>query len=106
MSSQRDKLEAMKKSKDYEIDQSPDNRIQYFMYKVAMHVSFDAVMNVLILFNLIPIIFELTADEDAPYLSILRIINYVYCSIYVLEALWKVRTIENILYSIILFENQ
>jgi sodium/hydrogen exchanger 10/11 len=60
------------------------------MYRVAMHVMFDAVINVLIILNMIPIIIELTADDDSPYLGVLKTINYVYCAIYLIEAIWKV----------------
>ena len=69
----------------------PDSAIQLFMYRVAAHVMCDVVMNTLIILNMIPIIFELASDEDAWYMGILKIINYVYCCIYVAEAIWKVR---------------
>ena len=60
------------------------------MYTVAVHVSFDIVMNVLIIINMVPIILELASDDDAPFMSILNKINYFYCSLYVAEAIWKV----------------
>ena len=60
------------------------------MYDVAAHVSFDIIMNTLIIINMVPIILELASDDDAPYMNTLSIINYVYCTIYVAEATWKV----------------
>lgn len=60
------------------------------MYDVAVHVVFDVVINTLIIINMVPIVLELASDDDAPYMNILNTINYVYCSIYVAEALWKV----------------
>ena len=60
------------------------------MYDVAVHVVFDVVINTLIVINMVPIVLELASDDDAPYMNILNIINYVYCSIYVAEAIWKV----------------
>ena len=60
------------------------------MYSVAAHVSFDVVMNTLIILNMVPIILELASDDDAPYMNTLNVINYVYCTIYVAEAIWKV----------------
>ena len=81
----------MKKTKADEVIPPPDSAIQLFMYRVAAHVMCDVVMNTLIILNMIPIIFELASDEDAWYMGILKIINYVYCCIYVAEAIWKVR---------------
>lgn len=63
------------------------------MYDVAAHVMFDVVMNTLIIVNMVPIILELSSDDDAPYMNILTIINYFYCAIYVAEAIWKVCTV-------------
>lgn len=60
------------------------------MYDVAAHVVFDVVINTLIIINMVPIVLELASDDDAPYMTILNNINYVYCAIYVAEALWKV----------------
>ena len=71
------------------------------MYTVAVHVSFDIVMNVLIIINMVPIILELASDDDAPFMPILNKINYFYCSLYVAEAIWKVTG--GFLFSFILF---
>lgn len=60
------------------------------MYDVAVHVVFDVVINTLIMINMVPIVLELASDDDAPYMNVLNIINYVYCSIYIAEAIWKV----------------
>ena len=73
-----------------ELVPEPENRVLLFMYRVAVHVSFDVVMNTLILINMIPIVFELTSPDDAWYMGTLKIVNYIYCVIYVIEASWKV----------------
>ncbi|CAH3195691.1 unnamed protein product, partial [Porites evermanni] len=86
----KDKLEQMKHHKPAERVPTPNNKILSFMYSVAVHVSFDIVMNTLIIINMVPIILELASDDDAPYMNTLNVINYVYCTIYVGEAAWKV----------------
>ena len=63
------------------------------MYDAAAHVVFDVVINTLIIINMVPIVLELASDDDASYMMILNYINYVYCGIYISEALWKVRDI-------------
>lgn len=80
----------MKHHKPTERVPSPNNKILSFMYSVAAHVSFDIVMNTLIIINMVPIILELASDDDAPYMNTLSVINYVYCTIFVGEATWKV----------------
>lgn len=80
----------MKHHKPAERVPTPNNKILSFMYSVAVHVSFDIVMNTLIIINMVPIILELASDDDAPYMKTLNVINYVYCTIYVGEAAWKV----------------
>ena len=62
------------------------------MYVVAVHVMFEVIVNTLIVINMVPIILELSSDDDAPYMGVLTIINYVYCTIYIAEAAWKVCT--------------
>ena len=71
----------------------PTNRVQLVMYHIAVHVMFDVVMHSLIILNLIPIIMEMTADDSAWYIGILRVVNYVFTSIYCMEAIWKVSVI-------------
>lgn len=83
-------MEQLKHQKPTELIPPPNNKVLGFMYSVAAHVSFDIVMNTLILINMVPIILELASDDDAPYIYTLNIINYVYCTIYVTEAIWKV----------------
>ena len=90
---QKDKLEQLKHHKAAERVPPPSNKVLSFMYDVAAHVSFDIVMNVLIIANMVPIILELASDDDAPYMNVLNIINYVYCTLYVSEAIWKVRVL-------------
>lgn len=70
----------------------PNDKIRAFMYVVAVHVMFEVIVNTLIVINMVPIILELSSDDDAPYMGILTIINYVYCTIYIAEAAWKVCT--------------
>ena len=88
--SKKDKLEQLKHQKPAERIPPPTIRVLSFMYTVAVHVSFDIVMNVLIIINMVPIILELASDDDAPFMPILNKINYFYCSLYVTEAIWKV----------------
>ncbi|XP_067045427.1 sperm-specific sodium:proton exchanger-like [Acropora muricata] len=85
----KDKLEQLKHQKPAERIPPPTIRVLSFMYTVAVHVSFDIVMNVLIIINMVPIILELASDDDAPFMPILNKINYFYCSLYVTEAIWK-----------------
>ena len=70
----------------------PNDKIRAFMYVVAVHVMFEVIVNTLIVINMVPIILELSSDDDAPYMGVLTIINYVYCTIYIAEAAWKVCT--------------
>lgn len=83
-------MEQLKQTKPTERIPPPDNKILSFMYDVAAHVVFDVVINTLIIINMVPIVLELASDDDAPYMTVLNHINYVYCGIYISEALWKV----------------
>ncbi|XP_048585520.1 sodium/hydrogen exchanger 10 isoform X2 [Nematostella vectensis] len=86
----RDKLESIRHLKASDAIPPPKTPVQLFMYKVAAHVMFDATMNGLILLNVIPIIFELEADDNASYLPTLKIINYLYVTLYTMETIWKI----------------
>ena len=88
--SKKDKLEQLKHQKPAERIPPPTNKVLSLMYTVAAHVSFDIAMNSLIIINMVPIILELASDDDAPYMNTLNTINYVYCTVYVTEAIWKV----------------
>jgi len=57
---------------------------------IATHVAFDAIMNVLIALNMIPISLELSVPDDIWYMVYLKYVNYVYCALYVLELIIKV----------------
>lgn len=83
-------MEQLKQTKPTERIPPPNNKILSFMYDVAAHVVFDVVINTLIIINMVPIVLELASDDDASYMTILNLINYVYCGIYISEALWKV----------------
>ncbi|XP_068761684.1 sperm-specific sodium:proton exchanger-like [Montipora capricornis] len=85
----KDKLEQLKHQKPAERIPPPTNKVLSLMYTVAAHVSFDIAMNSLIIINMVPIILELASDDDAPYMNTLNTINYVYCTVYVTEAIWK-----------------
>ena len=82
----------MKQTKPTEHIPPPNNKILAFMYVVAVHVMFEVIVNTLIVINMVPIVLELSSDDDAPYMETLTIINYFYCSIYIAEATWKVCT--------------
>lgn len=79
----------MKQTKPTEHIPPPNNKILAFMYVVAVHVMFEVIVNTLIVINMVPIVLELSSDDDAPYMETLTIINYIYCSIYIAEATWK-----------------
>ena len=69
----------------------PRNLFLRYNYMIATHMAFDLTMYFLIGLNMIPIAFELNAKNDSVwYMGILKIVNYVYCAIYILEAMIKV----------------
>ena len=70
----------------------PRNTFLRYNYLIATHMAFDILVNVLIITNLIAIVIELviTASEYANYAIYLKIINYVYFGLFVLEAIIKV----------------
>ena len=51
-------------------------------------------MNILIVINMVPIALELSVDEDVSYFIVLRVLNYIFCSFYVSEAVIKVKQID------------
>ena len=68
----------------------PRNLFLRYNYMTATHVAFDLVMNVLIAVNMIPIFLELSVPDDSEMMPYLKYINYVYCGVYVVEAIIKV----------------
>lgn len=57
---------------------------------IATHVAFDAIMNILIAVNMIPIFLELSVPDTVWYMVHLKYINYVYCFVYIVEIIIKV----------------
>ena len=87
---QRTKLIQLKQMKAADRVPPPRNIFLRYNYMIATHVAFDVLMNVLITLNMVAIIFELTADDNASYLVYLKYINYVYFVVFMLEAIIKV----------------
>jgi len=85
----RNRLEKFKQVRASESVPPPRNLFLRYNYMIATHVAFDAAMNILIAVNMIPISFELSVPEDVWYMKYLKIINYVYCSVYILEMITK-----------------
>lgn len=83
-------MEKFKQVRASESVPPPRNLFLRYNYMIATHVAFDAAMNFLIAVNMIPISFELSVPEDVSYMKYLKIINYVYCSVYILEMITKV----------------
>jgi sodium/hydrogen exchanger 10/11 len=73
-----------------EIIPPPDHPIRRRLYYIATNFWFDTTVNTLIIINMIPISLELSVDEDVSYFIVLRVLNYIFCSIYVSEAILKV----------------
>ena len=70
----------------------PFYRIQKLVYRFACHPLFDWSIIGLIMINMVIIIVELTASKNASYKGGLKISNYVFCSIYIIECVLKVQT--------------
>ena len=86
----------MKKIDPTEIIPPPDYPIRRRLYYIATNFWFDTTVNVLIIVNMIPISLELSVDEDVSYFIVLRVLNYIFCSIYVSEAIIKVTILHDI----------
>jgi sodium/hydrogen exchanger 10/11 len=87
---QKEKIESLKKIDPTEIIPLPDHPIRRRLYYIATNFWFDTVVNMLIIVNMIPISLELSVDEDVSYFIVLRVLNYIFCFIYVSEAAIKV----------------
>ena len=68
----------------------PEGHIPRQIYDIVTNFWFDTTVNCLIVINMIPISLELTSDEDDPNFIVLRVLNYIFCFIYVSEAVLKV----------------
>ncbi|XP_057290115.1 sodium/hydrogen exchanger 10-like [Hydractinia symbiolongicarpus] len=86
----RVRLEKFKQVRASETVPPPRNLFLRYNYLIATHVAFDAVMNALIALNMVPIAFELSVSETVWYMKYLKIINYVYCGVYIMEAMIKI----------------
>ncbi|XP_028411372.1 sodium/hydrogen exchanger 10-like isoform X2 [Dendronephthya gigantea] len=85
----KDKIESLKKIDPAENIPPPDSPIRRRLYYIATNFWFDTTVNVLIIINMIPIALELSVDEDVSYYIVLRVLNYIFCTIYVSEAVIK-----------------
>ena len=89
-SPQRTKLVNLKQTKAADRVPPPRNIFLRYNYLIATHISFDILMNILIVINLIVIIIELSFTAEPQYLIYLKYINYSYFGIFMLEAIIKV----------------
>ena len=76
----------------------PRNLFLRYNYMIATHVAFDAIMNILIAVNMIPIFLELSVPDTVWYMVHLKYINYVYCFVYIVEIIIKVSFISSVIY--------
>lgn len=92
---QKDKVESLKTADPTELIPPPSNPIRRRMYYIATNFWFDTTINILIVLNMIPITLELSVSEDVSYFIVLRILDYTFCSIFVSEAVLKVRNLSD-----------
>ena len=87
---QKQRLEKFRQARASDRVPPPRNLFLRYNYMVATHVAFDAIMNILIALNMIPIFLELSVPDTVWYMIYLNYINYVYCFVYVVEIIIKV----------------
>ncbi|XP_078585490.1 sperm-specific sodium:proton exchanger-like isoform X2 [Branchiostoma floridae x Branchiostoma japonicum] len=90
----RNKLEDLVTDKQKDQLPMPEHKFLRTVFIIVGHPAFEWSINVLIILNLIPIIIEFTIEESDPqfpeYQFYLRITNYVFFVIYILEAVLKI----------------
>ncbi|CAH1258973.1 SLC9C1 [Branchiostoma lanceolatum] len=90
----RNKLEELVTDKQKDKLPMPEHKVLRTVFIIVVHPAFEWSINVLIILNLIPIIIEFAIEESHPqfleYQFYLRITNYVFFVIYILEAIFKI----------------
>ncbi|XP_078670954.1 sperm-specific sodium:proton exchanger-like isoform X2 [Branchiostoma floridae x Branchiostoma belcheri] len=90
----RNKLEELVTDKQKDQLPKPEHKVLRTVFIIVCHPAFEWTINVLIILNLIPIIIEFVIEESHPqfpeYQFYLRITNYIFFVIYVLEAILKI----------------
>ncbi|XP_071957219.1 sperm-specific sodium:proton exchanger-like isoform X2 [Antedon mediterranea] len=71
----------------------PSNKFQNIFFKISMHQAFELFIYFVIFANMVPIILEFVIDTEHlrydDYKPVMRISNFIFMSIYILEAMIK-----------------